>query len=62
MKALRTLALVSLAVLGSADPGLASIQGQMYCWAFDLELPVPCEAEEEEEAAARRNGAALSPP
>jgi hypothetical protein len=47
--------LAGLAVLGSAVPSLATIQGQMYGWAVDSEFPVPCEGEaEEDEAAVRR--------
>ena len=55
MKALRTLALAGLALLASAVPGAARVHGQMYCWAYDSEFPVPCEGpeEEEEEQAAR---------
>ena len=41
--------LAGLALLGSAHPSTARIHGQMYCWGFDSELPVPCDYEEDEE-------------
>jgi len=51
MMAVRILALVGLALSGSVLPSSARVQGQMYCWGYDSEFPVPCGPEEEEEEA-----------
>jgi hypothetical protein len=62
MRVLRTLVLTALALLASAVPGAARVQGQMYCWALDSEFPVPCDPPEEEDEPAAPNqfGARLS--
>jgi hypothetical protein len=49
MGAPRTLAFAGLALIACTAPSPASVQGQMYCWAYDLEFPVPCDASDEEE-------------
>ena len=62
MKARRTLALAGLALIACTAPSPASIQAQMYCWAYDLEFPVPCEASEEEEDEAASAPPTAAPP
>jgi hypothetical protein len=49
MRLYALLALTALALLASANPGAARMHAQMYCWALDSELPVPCEQEDEED-------------
>jgi hypothetical protein len=49
MGAPRTLAFAGLALIACTAPSPASVQGQMYCWEYDLEFPVPCDASDEEE-------------
>jgi hypothetical protein len=49
MRAVRTLALAGLALLGWAGSLSARVQGQMYCWAADAEFPVPCDEGGEED-------------
>ena len=49
MRIVAALALAGLAVIVAPGPGAARIHGQMYCWAFDSELPVVCDAEDAEE-------------
>jgi hypothetical protein len=51
-KMLCTLALTGLALLGTTALAPARIHGQMYCWGFDLEFPVPCDYDGEAEEAA----------
>jgi hypothetical protein len=51
MGAVRTLALAAFALLVLADLAAARVQAQMYCWAPDAELPVPCEEEAGEDEA-----------
>jgi hypothetical protein len=46
---LPTLALAALWLLGWTGQSAARIHGQMYCWALDSELPIPCDAEEEDD-------------
>jgi hypothetical protein len=46
MRIVAALALAGLGLIASPGPGAARIHGQMYCWAFDSELPVVCDAEE----------------
>jgi hypothetical protein len=59
-KILRTLALAGVALLGATAPSAARVHGQMYCWGYDLEFPVPCDyGEEEEEAAPQPEDAML---
>ena len=59
MGRVHTLAIAGLALIACPATSPASVQSQMYCWAYDQEFPVPCEASEEEDdeaAAARRVG------
>ena len=49
MGAPRTLAFAGLALIACTAPSPASVQRQMYCWEYDLEFPVPCDASDEEE-------------